>query len=113
MLEGHFKFAADAGGQRNSASAEQRAGLPQYHLLKLVGKFDGQLNIPQWKVSTIDQFAGKSRDFLMEEIFGPCERRIFNLNLPRIGLFGGAKREMCLRIFAGRNSPGPGPEINS
>src|SRR6476661_2406505 len=94
VLEGNFKVAALARSKGSRLRGKHGAGFAQNDLAKFVGEFDSELDVEEGQVASISQAAREHGDLLMQKIFSTAECQVFYLNLQRICLFSGPKREM-------------------
>jgi len=94
VLEGDFEVAAFAWSKRRRLRREHGAGFAQNDLAKLVGEFDSELDVGDWKIAGICQAAGQRGDFLIQKILGAAESQVFNLKVRGVSLFGGTEGKM-------------------
>jgi len=100
VLEGNFELAPFAGRERLRAG-EDRAGLAQNDLVKLIIKLDGDFGVAKRLRASIDGFSGERGDLLLKKVFGAFEADVFDMNVRSIGLLEGAKRKP--RLGGGRS----------
>lgn len=94
MLERDFKIAALARNKRRRLRRKYGAGFAQNDLAKLIGKFNGDLDVGERQVPRIHKATRKSGDLLIQKVFGAAEGQVFNLKFRRVGLLGGPEGKM-------------------